>query len=397
MDHGHTDSDVAPARGRRSLHKSHGVQFVVGVLVTLGCLFWAFASMADQARGETWRDVLHKIGAAFAQADYWRTLPFLWLMLAVFYWLKAHRWKLLLAPVGTFDPERDLLPPIMAGFAFNNVLPARLGELVRVFLFARTQRVAMTTALATVAVERVLDALTILVLLGIGISQLDYVDPNVHRYVQTGGVMVGGAVAVIIAYLIWTRPFLAAATWCAQRVPFVPARFSRKIVGMLEAGAVGLQALKQARLLGGILATSLLQWVLNALFIECALWAFAIRLPWESALVLMGAVAFGVAVPSVPGYFGVMQFWFLLVLRTMPIYFNEADVFAASIYYQMAQFIPVTLIGLWCANRMGFRMSEIRRDDPRSGSGVRPDGELEADTHPDSKREADSSACAPSN
>jgi uncharacterized protein (TIRG00374 family) len=266
--------------------------------------------------------------------------------------------------VGKFDATRDLLPPIMAGFALNNVLPARIGELARVILFARTQRVSIVTSLATVAVERILDALSILLLLVLGISQLDFIDPDVRRYMNAGGVLVGGASACIVMYLIWTRPFLRLATWCAQRVPFVPVRLGQKIVGVLESGAVGLEALKQGRLLGGIVATSFAQWVLNALYMACALSAFSIRLPWEAVLVLMGVVAFGVAVPSVPGYFGVMQFWCVVVLKMFPVTYREADVVAASIYYQMSQFIPVTLIGLWYANRLGFRMSEIKRDEP---------------------------------
>src|SRR5690606_34076248 len=109
-------------------------------------------------------------------------------------------------------------------------------------------------------------------------------------------------------------------------------------------GSVGLAALKRGRLLGGILATSLAQWLLNALYIICALRAFHIPLDWNGALVLMGVVAFGVAVPSVPGYFGVMQFWFLLVLRDTMFIAAEERIFAASIYYQLSQFVPVTLI-----------------------------------------------------
>lgn len=354
------DSPSPPsAMSRPSLLKSRRVQLSLGLIFTVACLVWAMYSIKA---GRPWPEVLAEIGAAFQQADY-RTLPILWSILVVFYWLKALRWKLLLAPVGDFDATRDLLPPILAGFALNNVLPARVGELIRVLLFSRSRQVPAVTALASVAVERILDALTILILLGIGISRLNNVDPDVHRVLQSASLVVGGAVGCILIYLVWTKHFLRLAQWGVQRVPLLPAAIGEKVIGILQTGADGLAALKRGRLLGGIIATSFAQWVLNALYLIVALWAFDIPLPWDGALILMGVVAFGVAIPSVPGYFGVMQFWFLVVLRQILAVPAEEKIVAASIYYQLSQFIPVTLIGLVCANRLGFALSDADSGD----------------------------------
>ncbi|MBL8850288.1 MAG: flippase-like domain-containing protein [Planctomycetaceae bacterium] len=343
---------------RPSLLKSRSFQILIGLAVTVACLAWALWMVKS---GRPWADVFHEIATAFEQADY-RTLVFMWVILAVFYWIKAYRWRLLLKPVGDFDATLDLLPPLMAGFAGNNIFPLRLGELIRVVLFSRTHRVPMSTSLATVAVERILDALTILVLLAIGVSQLDYVDPDVSTTLKTGGVLFSAVAACIVVYLIWTQPFLRFAAWCVAHVPLVPARFGQKALGMLETGSVGLVALKRGGLLGGIVLTSIAQWLLNALYIACAVWAFRIQLPWEGALVLMGVVAFGVAVPSVPGFFGVMQFWFVVVLKMYPI--SPDRIFAASIYYQLSQFVPVTLIGVLYISRLGFRMADVQPGAP---------------------------------
>jgi uncharacterized protein (TIRG00374 family) len=343
---------------RPTLLKSRSFQILIGFAITVACLAWAALMIKS---GRPWRDVFQEIAAAFQQADY-RTLVFLWVILAVFYWIKAHRWRLLLMPVGDFDPARDLLPPLMAGFAYNNILPLRAGEFIRVWLFSKAHRVPLSTSLATVAVERILDALTILVLLTIGISQVDYVDPDVRKLVQTGGIIFSAVAVCIVVYLIWTQPFLRFAAWCVAHVPLVPPRFGQKFLGILEAGSVGLVALKRGKLMAGIVATSLAQWILNALYISCAVYAFRISIPWEGALVLMGVVAFGVAVPSAPGFFGVMQVYFLLVLKMYPI--SPDRIVAASIYYQMSQFVPVTLVGVLCGNRLGFRVADMRTSAP---------------------------------
>jgi len=352
---------------RPAFHKSRWFQILVGVAITLGCFAFAFHSMTA---GSSWREVLRKIGAAFTDADY-RTLPFMWVILGVFYWLKAVRWRLLLKPVGEFDSVRELLPPIMAGFAINNVVPLRAGEVARVFVFARRQQVAMSTVLATVVVERILDALTILCLLALGIAQLEFVDEAIRQKLQVASVIVGAAVLCGIVYLIWTQPFIRLAGWCLRRVPFVSERFASKLLGMLEAGNVGLASLRRPRLLGGIVATSFAQWLLNALYIYCALMAFAIREPWPVSLVLMGVIAFGVAAPSVPGFFGVVQICFLLVLRFFG--YEQERVFAASIYFQMVQYIPVTLIGLACFWKYGISFGQMRDKLQPAGLATPPE------------------------
>src|SRR5688500_1969777 len=115
------------------LHRRRSLQILLGLAISAACLWWAAVKMAGD---EGMASVFRKVGDAFARADY-RTLPLIWLILAVFYWIKAWRWRMLLSPLGQYRPTRDLLPPILVGFAFNNLLPARLGEFVRVFVFAR--------------------------------------------------------------------------------------------------------------------------------------------------------------------------------------------------------------------------------------------------------------------
>jgi glycosyltransferase 2 family protein len=341
---------------RPAFYKSRWFAILVGVVVMLGCFGLAFWSM--MSGGESLGTVFRNIGAAFQQADY-RTLFFMAPILALFYYLKAVRWRLLLKPLGDYDSVRDLLPPIMVGFAINNVAPLRLGELARVVVFARKHKVAMSTVLASLLVERILDALTILGLLALGISQLDFVDYSIEQQLRVASVIVGAAVVCGIVYLIWTQPFIRLAAWVLRKAPFVPQRFEAKFLGILEAGNVGLASLRKPNLIGGIVATSLAQWVLNALWIYCALTAFAIREPWPVSLVLMGVVAFGVAAPSVPGFFGVIQFCFLLVLQFFG--YDHERIFAASIYFHMAQYIPVTLIGLVCFAKMGIGWGEMWR------------------------------------
>ena len=76
-------------------------------------------------------------------------------------YFRTLRWRYLLSPLGSF-PVGRLYPVVVIGYMANNVLPARLGELVRAYYLARREPISASATLATVAVERVYDGVTLL-------------------------------------------------------------------------------------------------------------------------------------------------------------------------------------------------------------------------------------------
>ena len=97
---------------------------LIGVAVSVGFLWYA---MRDTDLGT--------VSSAFQTANY-LTLPVLLLLLLAFYWLKSVRFAQLLEPAAPLT-ARQLFGPVMIGFAANNILPAHLGEFVRVFVVNR--------------------------------------------------------------------------------------------------------------------------------------------------------------------------------------------------------------------------------------------------------------------
>src|SRR6476619_1305140 len=78
--------------------------------------------------------------------------------------IRAWRWQYLLEPLGstTFG---NAFRATVVGFAASAVLPARAGEVIRPYFLSRHERVSATGAFATVVLERLLDTVTVLVLL----------------------------------------------------------------------------------------------------------------------------------------------------------------------------------------------------------------------------------------
>jgi len=305
-----------------------------------------------------WGIDLQQIKESFQRANFW-TLPILLLLLFVFFWLKAVRWRMLLEPIQKLSVSQ-VTPAMMIGFMGNNILPAHLGEFLRVFVLSRQFKIPKTTVLSTVVLERMFDVIAILCFLGGSV----YFAPNLSEDSQTLSLTLAVitvlAVVVLAAYLIWTDAVINLFRGIFSSLRFLPDKLTHLILEMMKSGAHGMASMKSARLSFGIIWTSFAQWAINGLTILIALWSFDIQVTPLAAFIVLGVTAIGVTVPSTPGFFGVIQFCFWLSLE--PFGVSKADAFAASLYYQLSQYIPVTLIGLYFSNREGLKLNEAERE-----------------------------------
>ena len=338
--------DKANAHGRRRWH------WMLGLLVSAACLIaavWGF----DR------RDFL-EIGASFRRADYW-TLPAILALLIVFFWLKAIRWSLLLRPLRHDSPlsARQTLPSLMIGFMGNNVLPAHLGDFVRVFVLGRQQQLSQAAILSTVVLERIFDVAAILAILSLGLALAPNAPAEARHTSHVLGVMLLVGMVAIIVYATWTAWFVGVVEWTLRRIPYLPETLRGKVCEMLESGARGMAALHDIRLSTGIVITSILQWLLNVWMIELSLNAFKIDLPLGVSAIVMGVVAFGVTIPSSPGFFGIIQMAFRVSL--VPFGVSATNAVAASVYYHLIHWIAVTLVGLIYLQRTGLRLRQIEQ------------------------------------
>ena len=126
--------------------------------------FWAASTTSAAAlallllfvdRRELW--------AALRDANYLYLVPAVTLYFTA-QWFRALRWRYLLLPIARI-PARRLYPVIVIGHLANNVLPARLGDIVRaVYLTRRKPAVSVPSSCAIVGVEHLYDGITLLAL-----------------------------------------------------------------------------------------------------------------------------------------------------------------------------------------------------------------------------------------
>jgi uncharacterized membrane protein YbhN (UPF0104 family) len=193
--------------------------------------------------------------------------------------------------------------------------------------------------------------------------------------VAAGGAALFGSMFVAALAVVW-KPAVTRRLAHAVLLRVVPARWADRAVSLVDGVLDGLSALRAPGRLGAVLVWSLVLWLTNAASFALAFAAFRLSLPWGTALVLQGLLAFGVAIPSTPGFFGVFEG----VTRAALMLYGVAAASAVSvaIAYHITGFVPITALGLWSLGRAGLHWRELRRDGQDEGSGVRPRAPNEA-------------------
>ncbi len=249
------------------------------------------------------RDVdFDDVGRALRSAAYWWIVPAAALITCSLV-LRGIRWRLLFYPQ-TGLSFRNVFGAMNAGYLVNTVLPLRLGEVVRAVMLGQLEDVRTAHALSTVVVERVLDLLTTIVVLGVLIPFVPLPEGSTLPLVA-GTVLAVGALVVMLA--AGTHPVLVHRP--VQLVTAqLPGRWSGRIHHLLDAFLGGFKDLSNARVAAQLVGLSVIIWLTIAAGMACMLLAFHLHLPLTAPLFVLALISLSFIVPSSPGHVGVFQF-----------------------------------------------------------------------------------------
>jgi len=278
--------------------------------------------------------------------------------------LRLVRWRLLLrAENGAPLAALPLWHAIAMGFTANNILPFRMGELMRTYAASRLADVRFSASLSSVAVERVFDALAVVGMLAVGLFAAG-LPPGVEifgtpvRRVATGtGMFVVLALAVGLA----TVAFPLAAERVIRRL--VPSEaLAARLVRLVEGVRHGLSVLRSPRRAAAVIAWSAVIWLVNAASFWIMFRAFALPVGWAGALLLQGILVLGIAAPTTPGFIGVFEAIIKAVLLLFGVGPDRAVAYALT--YHVTTFLPIVLLGAWSLMHTSVRLSALRSPQP---------------------------------
>ncbi len=331
---------------------------ILGFGVTAVLIWWVFR---DTDLPEVWAEIrganLWLLGLAVAIA----TGNFV---------LRSIRWEYLLHPIHPGTSLHSRVASMFIGFMATNLLPARAGELVRPYALSRMEPISMSAAFGSLVVERFLDALTILVLVFVALSAPAFPDRAVvsgvslEAWIRGALVLLGGVLLFMILLLLFPRPLVR----IAERVVSVfPARVSRFLVDVLEAFLNGLQVFQSPALLLKAGIWGLLIWLVQSLVFWIGFLAFGIEVSFDVALFVNGMVALAVAAPAAPGFVGTFHAG---VVAGLGVYAAPpAAALGLAFGLHLGGFIPVTVIGLFYAWKLGISLGDVREGEARVQQG----------------------------
>ena len=271
--------------------------------------------------------------------------------------IRALRWSALVRPLAPV-PARRLLSPLAIGFMINFIFPARAGELVRVWLLGRAERVSASAAFGSVVVERLCDVFAILCL------------------VAVTPFFLGGDASGLLGRIRWITPLLFAGYLAAlaalfllghhrgaleaflDRHPLVQRRpFLMRIANLIVKFAEGLTVLKSVRQVALAVGLSLVLWGWGGLANMLIMHAFGLDLPGFAPFLLLELQAAGFLVPT-PGALGPFQIAHLVALRD--VYgVPKSEALALALIIHVGLFVAVLIPGFWFAARAHLGVREL--------------------------------------
>ena len=325
-------------------------RILVGVAVSVGLFVYLLRSVD-----------LHELGRQLA------VTAWAWVVPAVAVgplgvWARALRWGYLFPPKS--EPP-GLVAANMIGYMANNVLPLRAGEFVRVYVAARRLPAhhadslggRMWLAGATLVVERVLDGLSLVLIVGVLVFFVHV--PPAFQYaaalVLATDVI---AAAVLVALAVAPDRSRRLLVWASRRWPGIQER----AVAALELFVRGLAGVRTRAHLAPLAAWSVVAWLLPALGAWTLFRAVHLELPLLAGWTVLTFVGFGISIPSAPGYVGVWHAATVLALSMFGV--SQATALGYALLYHASQFVPITLVGWLFLVREHVSLGEVMRSRP---------------------------------
>jgi len=321
---------------------SRSVQILVSLLISAAALWF---SVHGVDLGNFWNDL------ASARAV-WLGPMVVFAALAL--WLRALRWRVLLEGVGPLG-DSSVFYATCIGFMGNMVLPLRAGEAIKPLVIARDGRISMPAALATVAIERLLDMIMLGLFAGITLLLVP-----AGEFLRVAAQTI---VAIVVLAIVMLIVVIRYSGWIEGWTHRIAGRLPRLLGHFVREGAHGflrgVAALRDVRTLATVFVYSGLIWlaavfgfVTGALALEIA--APLIPLGFATTVVVAAAVS----VPSAPGFIGV--FWAGAEIALGMFGIPKSMGFTFGVLNWLVQMVVIISLGMWSLSRLNLSLGDVK-------------------------------------
>jgi uncharacterized protein (TIRG00374 family) len=277
-------------------------------------------------------------------------------------WIRAYRWKFMVDPLKKVRLY-SLFSSTVIGFMANNILPVRLGELVRAYSLGTKENISRSATFATIVMERVFDGFSLLLILWVTLLFFPFSrsSAKVGELVRKGAnlALLGNLLLFLLLILLELKPDLTL-NFFKRLLRLIPGKLSQRAEGILDKFSSGVRVFKDLPRMSWILFWSLILWAGIGISNYLVFLAFGLHPPIQASLILMVIVTLGVVIPSSPGYVGTVHFFTVIALSLFG-YGKDTSV-PFSIVLHASQYIPVTILGLIYLKLEHFSLKMAEKD-----------------------------------
>lgn len=292
----------------------------------------------------------HEIWFAIKGINYWWFL--VWFAIyPIAFFIKAYRWRMLFGTL-SHVPLQRFLNFFMFGLLANNIIPLRIGEVIRAYLLGKKLGISKSASIGTVVVERVFDVFALLVWFAIFlVTASGTVVPVGFR--NTGLIMLGACIAGLVTMVVVARNKDA----CVQYIHRIAGNKLKTHITKIDAFFDGLAMLKQSKHIMIISFLSMTIWFLEAVSYFIMGQAFGFTIGMMGYMFVLVAICLGLMLPSGPGYIGVYEATCVGTMVLLGV--TKSDGLAYALVIHALQTVIVSSLGIYAIFKEGLSFRDI--------------------------------------
>ena len=248
--------------------------------------------------------------------------------------LSAFKWSKI---SGNNTKFRDTFIALIIGLFINNVLPARIGEIVRGYVLSKKTGLSLTFSLSTVLIDRFFDLAGLLLIVFIFFPKHN-LPPKVS---QSLFVLVILLIVCMLTLIVMSRKKFT--DTLAGIVDRIKKPFLLKLVHRLIEVGENIKRINSPLNMLFYVTISFLQWLGMSLALYFVTLTLGVSIKFIYIPFICALLNMGLTIPSSPGYVGVYQFLLVYILSIFDV--PKYEGFAISILFHTSWYIPYNILG----------------------------------------------------
>lgn len=315
---------------------------LIGIIVSVGFLYLSLTKI-------NFNDILEIFNRSSPFV-----IIFIFLLALIARLILTLRWYLLLH----FTEKRNLKDTFVylnIGYLINDIFPARIGDFIKSYLWAKKVNVSKADTLASVIVERLFD------LTGMGmIFLLTLLILELPSYALKGGIIL-----ISICFFGFTGLLFLALN--KSRLAIIHKKFSSRkllnwILNKINKFSVYSSFLINLRLTLILFLLTILVWFIylfsGYLIIQDL---HPSQLSWHTAAISLLFISIAFVIPSTPGNLGVYQYACIMAFEFISIGYTKEEALVFSLISQLPVYFLTLILGIYSSYSEGFKINKLKK------------------------------------